>query len=101
MKSAKIILGSAALLVTVTSSLAFKVANKFTSKKAHVQLSGQCVTCKTTYIPISGGAHHTKCHTNVGNALVTGRGSNHWTFFTSAGTSGNCANPTTKTTLTQ
>ncbi len=98
MKSAKIILGSAALLITVTSSLAFKVANKFSSKRAHVQLPGKCVTCDTTFIPISGGVHHTKCRTKIGNALVTGRGSNHWTFFTSAGTGIDCSNPTTKVT---
>ena len=83
MKSGKIILGLAAAVVTVGSSLAFKTAHKFSTHKVFVRvnMAGKCVQCKGLWTNLGNAVHNTYCTTIMG-AKVPGTGANRWTFFT-------------------
>ena len=100
MKKGKIILGAAAALVTIGSSFAFKVANKFNVTPAFVQVtsSGANLTCKTCTNVFRTGASTTQtaCLT-IGSGLRAGAGLSHHTFFQSKGNNVTCVNPTIKT----
>jgi len=102
MKKGKIVLGAAALLMTVGSTLAFKVANRFNGKSlVFVPTSTgstSCVQCHSARSTTTLGKHLSSCLTaaNVGNVL---HARNSFTFFTVKGPNGTCENPVTRTTL--
>jgi hypothetical protein len=86
MQTRKIILNTAALVITVASSIAFKTANKFTAgHKLYVQVTNgigekiKCVTCRSVRTKVVGGIHLSSCVT-INGGKVSGR--NNKTFFT-------------------
>ncbi len=103
MKKGKIILGSAAALITITSSLAFTKINRFNAKNVYAQIGhpgsygAQCVRCKNRWYSPSGGVHTRQCLTMNG-ALV--QAYSRYTFFT-VSRAGNftCTHPVTRVTI--
>jgi len=85
MKKGKLILSSATLLITIGHNLAFKVAKKFGSKLAYVQVTPttchQCINA-WTYTP----GVVSKCQTQVAGPFHLGGGPNHRKFFRTSDT---------------
>jgi len=80
MKKNKIILSSAALLITIVGNLAFKVAKKFGTRLAFVQYINGCHECIglwTSYFPEAN-----KCRTHLNGAQHLGAGPGNFTFYT-------------------
>jgi len=85
MKKGKLILSSAALLITIGSNLAFKTAKKFRDNLAFVQESPTtCHLCINVWTLVNGAA--TKCQTHTGGAFHLGGNANHRLFFRGADT---------------
>src|SRR5258708_39637524 len=100
MKKGKIILGAAAALVTVGSSLAFKVAHKFSGGALVYANTANnspliCpVTCNSLRTISTGGAYFTTCVTVGGNNIGIAR--NAHTFFRAiVGANRTCSTPKT------
>jgi len=97
MQTGKIILASAAALVTIGSNLAFKTAKKFGVKNAFVQVTPTtCHQCINAWTLVAGAA--TKCQTHTGGAFHLGGNANHRLFFRLADTpQTTCLQPTRAT----
>jgi hypothetical protein len=99
----KFVLGLAATVVTVGSSLAFKAhwgngGNKSVGKTAN----GHCFQCKSLYSS-SGGIANTKCKTAAGVVTIHGFGSAKHTWYTQTVNNGgnHCpSNPVVRTKTT-
>jgi len=83
MEKGKVILSLVALLITIGSNLAFKVAKKFGLKLAFVQVTPTiCHQCINVWTHPMGTA--TKCQTHLGGPYHLGSGVNHLNFFRTA-----------------
>src|SRR5258708_36992398 len=98
MKKGKVILGVAAALVTIGSSLAFKVAHKFSggnrvfANTANSATSICPVTCNSLRTVTAGGTQFATCVT-VGSSNI-GISRNAHTFFKAiVGANRTCSNP--------
>ena len=102
MLTGKLILSTAALVITAANSIAFKVTNKFSSGHAlyvQVTISGEnisCPTCRSVRTKLSGGLPASGCYTRINKNWVTAR--NNRTLFTArTANKVNCTHPFTKT----
>jgi len=95
MKKGKIILGIAAGILTLSSTVAFKVAAKFTGgNRVFVQtIGGLCVTCFSVRTAING-VTIASCKTINKTATIAAR--NGKTFWRNINVSRNCFTPVAK-----
>jgi len=94
MKKRKLILSSAALLITIGSNLAFKVVKKVSTRAAYIQEMNACHQCIDAWTGVNPDV--TKCRTHANGLFHLGAGTGHFTFYTRQDPSNPnlCINPT-------
>ena len=95
MKKGKIILSTAAVLITAVSAFAFKTFKHSGAQVYGFNSSDQCTlsTCQTI---ANNGSQTGPCHTLAGSNLVATAGGGSHTYFKARTQNGTCTSPTVK-----